>query len=133
MHNPFTFIGETDQVAVCDHCQRNDLNKAVCLYDDRSQTYVYFGTTCAAKALAGFTDKKGKPYTTASIKKETIRAHRMNVACGAMWDMGMNGNYVIQHSEECHGKAHDLTSKFIERYGDYGLRNWVFKTVSVKE
>jgi hypothetical protein len=58
------FLGTTDEVAVCDCCGRKDLKSTVALSIDEGEP-VYYGVTCAARALA-------RP--VAEVKRETKRA-----------------------------------------------------------
>ena len=53
---PFRFIGITDESTTCDHCGKEDLARTVMLAtldaDGNAEGLVYFGTTCAGRALA---------------------------------------------------------------------------------
>ncbi len=44
------YLGTTDEVDACDCCGRKDLKSTVAIETDDGQT-VYYGVTCAAKAL----------------------------------------------------------------------------------
>lgn len=50
------YFGITDEVDTCDHCGKQDLKKAIMLFildaDGNRDELVYYGTTCAAKALS---------------------------------------------------------------------------------
>lgn len=46
----YQIMGTTDERSDCDCCGRSGLKQTVCLVDLESREYVYFGTTCAAKA-----------------------------------------------------------------------------------
>ena len=45
------FLGTSDEVSTCDCCGRKDLKSTVALSIDDGEA-VYFGVTCAARALA---------------------------------------------------------------------------------
>lgn len=49
---PFIFHGYTNSVTTCDCCGRDGLKVTVALWDAVEAQEVYFGTTCAARALS---------------------------------------------------------------------------------
>lgn len=49
---PFIFHGYTNSVTTCDCCGRDELKVTVALWDAVEAQEVYFGTTCAARALS---------------------------------------------------------------------------------
>lgn len=49
---PFIFHGYTDSIKTCDCCGRDGLKVTVALWDAVEAQEVYFGTTCAARALS---------------------------------------------------------------------------------
>lgn len=47
----YRFIGTTDSVTTCDCCGRTGLKVTVCIHNEETGDELYFGTSCAAKAL----------------------------------------------------------------------------------
>ena len=47
----FTYLGTSDEVDACDCCGKSDLKSTVAIQDNDSGETLYFGTTCAARAL----------------------------------------------------------------------------------
>jgi len=47
----FTYLGTSDEVDACDCCGKSDLKSTVAILDNDSGETLYFGTTCAARAL----------------------------------------------------------------------------------
>jgi len=49
--NKYTYLGTSDEVTTCDCCGKSELKSTVAISDDDAGETVYFGSTCAAKAL----------------------------------------------------------------------------------
>lgn len=62
------FLGSTDDVTTCEHCGKSALKGTIALEIDGS--VVYFGSTCASRALAG----RGIEASPATIRRETKNA-----------------------------------------------------------
>jgi hypothetical protein len=62
----YTFVAKTDEETTCWYCGKTNLKGTVVLKDNEIDDYVFFGTTCAAYALAG-------PGRTMSV----YRSHKM--------------------------------------------------------
>ena len=54
--SPYTLLGVVDDVHICDCCGKKNLNRTVALEKDGAT--LYFGTTCAARALTGRRSRK---------------------------------------------------------------------------
>ena len=71
--------GITDDTDTCEHCGKADLNRVVMLAvldaDGNAEEIVYFGTTCAARALA----KRGTRVTAAKVRDAASAADRVMV------------------------------------------------------
>lgn len=86
MNTTITFLGWTDEVTACDLCGKSDLKSTAALGLESGEV-VYYGCTCAARTLAGFT---GQKYTAAKIRRETEAAHALQVECGKAFDRGLD-------------------------------------------
>ena len=66
----YRYLGSTDDVLRCDHCGRIDLTHTVVLElldaDGNGDEVVYFGSTCAGRALSG---RFGAKVTTADVRR----------------------------------------------------------------
>lgn len=66
----YRYLGSTDDVLRCDHCGRIDLTHTVVLElldaDGNVDEVVYFGSTCAARALSG---RFGAKVTAADVRR----------------------------------------------------------------
>ena len=66
----YRYLGSTDDVLRCDHCGRSDLTHTVVLElldaDGDAEEVVYFGSTCAARALSG---RFGVKVTAADVRR----------------------------------------------------------------
>ena len=51
MTSRYTIQGITDERDACDCCGKSNLKRTVVLLDTESDTFVFFGTTCAARAM----------------------------------------------------------------------------------
>ena len=66
----YRYLGSTDDVIRCHHCGRTDLTHTVVLElldaDGNVDEVVYFGSTCAARALSG---RFGTKVTAADVRR----------------------------------------------------------------
>jgi len=74
MSNAYTFIGTTDEVTQCGCCGRDNLKGTVVLKTSDGD-FVFFGSTCGAKAL-GWTVKDFNAAAN-NAQKERINARRI--------------------------------------------------------
>ena len=73
----FTFLGTTDEVTTCDCCGKADLKLTVAIMDDERGETLYFGTTCAARALKiGVKEVKAGAAAADRAKAEARRAEQ---------------------------------------------------------
>jgi hypothetical protein len=72
--NRYTYLGTTDEVDACDCCGKGDLKVTVAIHDDEQGDTLYFGTTCAARALR---------VKVAEVKTGTARADRAKAEAAA--------------------------------------------------
>lgn len=63
----YTYLGTSDEVTTCDCCGKSDLKRTVAIMDDERGESLYFGTTCAARALK---------VQVAEVKRGTAAADR---------------------------------------------------------
>ncbi len=71
----YTFLGTTDEVTACDCCGKSDLKMTVAIMDDERGESLYFGTTCAARALKiGVKEVKAGSAAADRAKEEARRA-----------------------------------------------------------
>jgi hypothetical protein len=99
----FEYLGTTDEVTTCDCCGKSNLKKTVVIRDFEGSEELYYGVTCAAKALnVGIKEvkagtaaaDKAKEEAARQVKEEADRArterwHAHLVArAGAMHDFG---------------------------------------------
>lgn len=47
----YTYEGTSDEVTTCDCCGKTDLKSTVAIHDDEQGETLFFGSTCAARAL----------------------------------------------------------------------------------
>lgn len=74
--NAYTVNGTTDERDACDCCGKSGLKITVCLTDNESGELVWFGTTCAAKAMK-ITVKEVRERVSAA---EAVKAEERRVA-----------------------------------------------------
>lgn len=96
MNTTITFLGWTDEVTACDLCGKSDLKSTAALALESGEV-VYYGCTCAARALAGLT---GQKYTAAKIRRETEAAHALQVECGKAFDRGLDFERIEREERE---------------------------------
>ena len=88
---PFIFHGYTNSVTTCDCCGRDGLKVTVALWDAVEAQEVYFGTTCAARAMSiGVKEVKHRADAAelARIEAEAearAEAHRVEMAAWCAW------------------------------------------------
>ena len=86
--NRFTVNGVTDERDTCDCCGRTNLKRVVCLTDHTTDEDVFFGTTCAARAMK-ITVKEAKARVNAAeaAKREADRREHAarHAAKGRAW------------------------------------------------
>ena len=71
----YTFLGTTDEVTTCDCCGKADLKMTVAIMDDEGGEALYFGTSCAARALKiGIKEVKAGTAAADRAKAEAKRA-----------------------------------------------------------
>jgi len=73
--NKYTYLGTSDEVTTCDCCGKSELKSTVAISDDDAGETVYFGSTCAAKALkVQLADVKRGTAAADRAKEEAKRA-----------------------------------------------------------
>ena len=88
---PFIFHGYTNSITTCDCCGRDGLKVTVALWDAVEAQEVYFGTTCAARAMSiGVKEVKYRADAAelARIEAEAearAEAHRIEMAAWCAW------------------------------------------------
>ena len=82
--NAIKFLGWTDEVSACDLCGKTGLKSTAALEIDGET--VYYGCVCAARALSGRT---GEKLNAAKIRRETEKAHDMQIKCAQAFDRGL--------------------------------------------
>jgi hypothetical protein len=75
----FTYVGTSDEVDACDCCGKSDLKSTVAIQDNDSGETLYFGTTCAARALKQ-TVKEVKAGTAAADRAKAEAARKVQQA-----------------------------------------------------
>lgn len=79
----YSFVGSTDTVTTCGCCGRADLKRTIVLQENESREFVYYGSTCGARAL-GWEVKQfnaaAKRADVAARNARRERAHRINQA-----------------------------------------------------
>lgn len=79
----YQFIGSTDTVTQCGCCGKENLKKTIVLQNVESGDFVYYGSTCGARAL-GWAVKAfnaaAKSADVAARNARQDRAHRINQA-----------------------------------------------------
>ena len=63
----YTYLGTSDEVTTCDCCGKSDLKSTVAISADEQGETLYFGSTCAARALK---------VQVAEVKRGTAAADR---------------------------------------------------------
>lgn len=56
-NSPYKLLGTCDEIHVCDCCGKKNLNRTVAM-EKNDGAIVYFGTTCASRALTGRRSRK---------------------------------------------------------------------------
>ena len=71
----YTYLGTSDEVTTCDCCGKSELKSTVAISDDEQGETLYFGSTCAAKALkVQLADVKRGTAAADRAKEEAKRA-----------------------------------------------------------
>lgn len=87
----YTYLGTSDEVTTCDCCGKSDLKKTVAISDDERGETLYFGTTCAARALK---------VQVADVRKGTAAADR------AKEEAKRAAQDALRHAEHARWTAH---------------------------
>lgn len=71
---PYKFLGISDERLTCECCGRDNLKRTVAVEFQDSQEVLYFGTSCAAKALALTSKEVEKSAKGAQAAREAAEA-----------------------------------------------------------
>lgn len=110
----FTYLGTSDEVDACDCCGKSDLKRTVAIQDNDSGETLYFGTTCAARALK---------QTVKEVKAGTAVADRAKAEAEQARRRAASAAY----EKEWHAYLADTGALVRETYGP---REWVGDNVT---
>lgn len=94
------YFGITDECDTCECCGRTNLKKAVMLFvldeDGNRDELVYYGTTCAAKAL----NVRASQVTKLAEEANRERLRKLDRLARVLTDTYSNGRYLVQARTE---------------------------------
>jgi hypothetical protein len=94
------FLGTSDEVNSCDCCGKQNLKSTVAL--DVDGEVLYYGVTCAARALTAH----GMEMDSAKVKAAAKKAQAEQVECARRFDLVLNSaRYAIEASRQAEVQA----------------------------